>query len=390
MPNLQIFLLAVIITFILKISGGSAFTNLTDDSLKSIADSSAAFNINDGEILAPILRTRVPGTPSHEDVLSHISDYFRINLPKWNLSFQNSSQKTPISGQGFTPFSNLIVTRDPPWAEPGEVSRLLIVAHYDSKFSPEGFIGATDSAAPCGMMMATAKNIDAAMTSHWDSLAAQNAEDQEALGLSQEKGIMLLFLDGEEAFHRWTHEDSVYGAKSLAEHWESSPHEALSTFRNPIESIELFMLIDLLGDKNPRIPSYFMTTHWAYRNMATLESRMRDLGIFKSKGKPWFWEPDKDFTHWIPLDGLEDDHIPFMHRGVEIFHIIPAPFPRVWHQMDDDGAHLHMDTVEDWTKLITAFAAEWLELEGHMTPKASTKKRVPQAHRGSVLRDREL
>ena len=26
-----------------------------------------------------------------------------------------------------------------------------------------------------------------------------------------------------------------------------------------------------------------------------------------------------------------DDHEPFLHRGVPVVHLIPLPFPRVWH-----------------------------------------------------------
>lgn len=63
---------------------------------------------------------------------------------------------------------------------------------------------------------------------------------------------------------------------------------------------------------------------------------------------------------------IGDDHEPFMERGVEILHIIPSPFPRVWHNRDDDGEHLHLATVVDWTKLITAFVAEWMELDGFL------------------------
>ena len=61
---------------------------------------------------------------------------------------------------------------------------------------------------------------------------------------------------------------------------------------------------------------------------------------------------------------IEDDHVPFQARGVDILHMIPTPFPAVWHKITDDGEHLDLATVEDWTKLVTAFAAEWMELEG--------------------------
>ena len=34
--------------------------------------------------------------------------------------------------------------------------------------------------------------------------------------------------------------------------------------------------------------------------------------------------------------------------------------------MEDDGEHLDIDTTEDWAVLVTAFVAEWMELEGFM------------------------
>jgi len=61
---------------------------------------------------------------------------------------------------------------------------------------------------------------------------------------------------------------------------------------------------------------------------------------------------------------IQDDHIPFLARGVEVLHVIPAPFPRVWHVMEDDGKHLDMPTVKDWARLTAAFLAGWLGLEG--------------------------
>ena len=61
---------------------------------------------------------------------------------------------------------------------------------------------------------------------------------------------------------------------------------------------------------------------------------------------------------------IEDDHVPFMARGVEVLHLIPMPFPVVWHEIGDDGEHLDLDTCGDWAVLVTAFMAEWMELEG--------------------------
>ena len=104
--------------------------------------------------------------------------------------------------------------------------------------------------------------------------------------------------------------------------------------------------------------------------MSSLESRLRGLGVFRTgQDGPnnFLQEADKKDFSWTA--GIEDDHIPFLKRGVEVLHIIPSPFPLVWHTMDDNGENLDMDTVNDWATLTTAFAAEWLELEGYLETK---------------------
>jgi hypothetical protein len=72
---------------------------------------------------------------------------------------------------------------------------------------------------------------------------------------------------------------------------------------------------------------------------------------------------------------VQDDHVPFMQRGVDILHIIPTPFPPVWHTMDDDGVHLDVPTIRDWAKIVTAFVAEWMDLEGHVLETGAGKAR---------------
>lgn len=157
--------------------------------------------------------------------------------------------------------------------------------------------------------------------------------------------------------------------RALAETWESTYHAAMSNYQNPLDSITLFLLLDLLGHDNPSIPSYFETTHWAYKNLATIESRLRTLGISQAKVNRNFL-PDSKRTAFSGGGGVQDDHIPFMARGVEILHMIPTPFPMdVWHQIEDDGEHLDIPTVEDWAKMVTAFVGEWMDLEGHFPTK---------------------
>ncbi|KAM3068201.1 hypothetical protein ACMFMG_011248 [Clarireedia jacksonii] len=338
----------------------NAYTSLSDDSLRSLPSGGADFDIKDGSILAPILIPRVPGTPGSQTVQRHLVNFFTTHLPLWRIEYQNSSSMTPVTGNKQVPFVNIIITRDPPWAKPGDVGRLALVAHYDSKITPTGFIGATDSAAPCAMIMHAARSVDNALTKKWAAMEA--AGD---IGLDEEKGVQILFLDGEEAFLSWTNDDSLYGSRSLAESWESEPHAAMSMYKNPLNSINLFLLLDLLGHNKPSIPSYFETTHWAYRKLGAIEERLRSLGISQSNVDHPFLRDSNRVT--VPnAGGIQDDHLPFMARGVEILHIIPTPFPDVWHTINDDGEHLDMPTVEDWAKILTAFVAEWMDLEGFM------------------------
>jgi glutaminyl-peptide cyclotransferase len=355
-----------------------AYTALSDTTLQSLPSPNSDFDIHTGALLSPILRVRVPGTEGNTAVLQHFTDFFTQTLPSWRLEYQNSTSVTPTS-PGPVPFRNLIATRDPPWTSgTGDVGRLALVAHYDSKLFPTGFIGATDSAAPCAMLLHIARSIDAALTKKWEKMAAEG----EDLDSDANQGVQIILLDGEEAFQTWTDTDSLYGARSLAEEWEGMAYGAWNTYRSPLASIDLFVLLDLLGAKDPKVPSYFKTTHWAYKLMAKLESRLREAGLFKSSPNHSGKKPRKDgkkrkepmFLHeggkkeearWSG-GYVEDDHVPFMARGVEILHLITSPFPRVWHTMEDDGEHLDGDTVEDWAMLGTAFAAEWLDLEGFM------------------------
>lgn len=150
--------------------------------------------------------------------------------------------------------------------------------------------------------------------------------------------------------------------RSLAEEWETSKHPPSSQYPNPLDQISLFVLLDLLGSANPKIPSYFLTTHWAYKNMANIEDRMRKMGLLESSpASPFLPEGERSGPNM--LGGLvSDDHLPFMARGVPVLHMIPSPFPAVWHTMSDDGAHLDLPTVRDWARIVTAFAFEWLDM----------------------------
>ena len=377
------FLLYALWTFIL-VSLSTAYTALPDEALKAIPRPGDDFNIENGKLLSQILQPRVPGTPGSTAVLNHFADFFASELPEWKITYQNSSTKVAVLDNKEMPFVNMIVTRDPPWANPGEVGYLTLVAHYDSLIKPEGFIGAIDSAAPCAMLMHTAKSLDDALTKKWAGIV--EAGDNE---FEEHKGLQIILLDGEEAFGTWSDTDSIYGARSLAAEMESTYHPALSTYHNALSTIHLFVLLDLLGSRNPKVPSYFKVTHWAYKKMADLEKRLRDHSLFESSGSTWFYDLDKSNDRWMG-GMIGDDHVPFMARGVDVLHLIPSPFPPVWHKLSDDGEHLDMDTTEDWAVLVTAFAAEWMDLGKYMSVKSNHKRASDEVQMEKIISKTEL
>ena len=154
--------------------------------------------------------------------------------------------------------------------------------------------------------------------------------------------------------------------RALAEAWEDTRYEAGSSFSTPLEAISLFVLLDLLGAAEPNIPSYFPKTHWAYQHVARIEERLRKLGVLETKPRKPFLAESKKEGAQVFRGFVADDHVPFMRRGVDILHLIPTPFPPVWHTMDDDGAHLDVPTIRDWASIMTAFVAEWMDLEGYL------------------------
>lgn len=202
--------LAGLVIYLVFVTCACAYEELSDVSLRKVPGGGHDFDIHAGALLAPILVPRVPGTPGSLAVQQHFLDFFAQYLPDWRVERHNSTSRTPATGDKDVPFANLVFTRDPPWAQEGDVERLALVAHYDSLYRPEGFIGAIDSAAPCAMLLHTARSIDAALTKKWQ---AMEASGDAGSGLEVDRGVQILLLDGEEAFVSWSDTDSLYGAR---------------------------------------------------------------------------------------------------------------------------------------------------------------------------------
>lgn len=218
----------------------------------------------------------------------------------------------------------------------------MLACHYDSKyFEDEEFLGATDSAVPCAMLI----NIAHVMAEHFKPLKSRN-----------DISIKLIFFDGEEAFKTWTATDSIYGARHLAEKWENE---------NFLHRIDMMMLLDLLGSPDPTFYSFFKETENWYARLVQTEEKLDNLSLlerYQSSGTITR-NPTRYFQANSLNAAIEDDHIPFLRRGVPILHMIPVPFPEVWHKMNDNLDAIDVTTVENISKMLRIFIAEYMHID---------------------------
>lgn len=283
--------------------------------------------------LNPIMVPRVVGTENHAKVRKHISD--AMKGLGWTVEEDVFNDNTPI---GTKIFSNVIATLDP------HATRYLVLAcHYDSKIDREGvFIGATDSAVPCAMMLNLAKVMQNYLDDHRQS--------------QSDVTLQFLFFDGEEAFRSWSKTDSLYGARNLASKLERTPYPEVNVdSTNFLDRMDLFILLDLLGTKDVQFYSYFQKTDPWYARMVSYERRLNDLGLLNKR--PFMFNQRQ-----MHNPGIEDDHIPFLERGVPIIHLIPVPFPKVWHKNSDNASALDFPTIKNLNLIMRAFVADYLHI----------------------------
>jgi len=119
-------------------------------------------------------------------------------------------------------------------------------------------------------------------------------------------------------------------------------HVVPRTKRRPIDysmteldGIEHLILLDLLGAPNPSIRSYFTDTAWLFDSLASAEQRLHKSGVLVgSEGGAGFQSFFLPRRHGESRNGsIVDDYVPFLRRGVNVLHLIPLPYPGVWHTL---------------------------------------------------------
>lgn len=197
--------------------------------------------------------------------LQHIKHRLQGLKAGWVVEEDTFQSYTPY---GYRTFSNIISTLNP-LAE----RHLVLACHYDSKYFPpqldgQVFVGATDSAVPCAMLLELARSLDKQLRSlkvflsvsimsclifgltvtmktwavafwidHDFLLCFPTSKKQSGSKSAPELSLQLIFFDGEEAFVRWSQSDSLYGSRHLAQKMASTPHPPGATNTNQIQGI---------------------------------------------------------------------------------------------------------------------------------------------------------
>ncbi|XP_022916774.1 glutaminyl-peptide cyclotransferase isoform X2 [Onthophagus taurus] len=307
---------------------------LSNTQLSYLTNLSNVTHLND--LLDNICIPRVVGTKGHNKVFDYIIS--QLSALGFDIAIDKFEERTPTHGT--LTFRNIIASLNP------DAERYLVLAcHYDSKYFKDfDFIAATDSAVPCAML------INLATVMKRELLQSVTRTDL---------SLKLLFFDGEEAFKDWGPTDSIYGARHLAQHYENQETLLKNGERtNELNKIDVLVLLDLLGTANPSFHSYFPETDGLYKRLNVAERRLAALGSLQkyNKGRPRYFQ-DRQVQAQI-----DDDHMPFLIRGVPILHLIPLPFPRCWHKPCDDRSIVDLSTVENLNKILRVFVAEYLHL----------------------------
>lgn len=312
--------------------------------MRSIAAADDPIHFN--ETLHSICVPRVVGTPGHE----RVKDFIVAELTALGMSVEldTFSVRAPIVGK--QRFTNVIGRLNP------RADRFLTLAcHYDSKyFAPqsgaEAFVGATDSAVPCAMMLNAVRTLRGPLS------------ERPAGGVAADVSLMLIFFDGEEAFDQWTDTDSLYGSRHLVGRLPD------------IERIDALVLLDLIGAPTTTIPNYFAATLPLFQRLVGIERALFREG--QMVGNRYMFRAQNS------RQSIADDHLPFLdqgesgriclfdqiyeidlsciHPGVPIVHLISNPFPAQWHTIDDDIAHLDGGVMANFNKILRCFTFEYL------------------------------
>jgi glutaminyl-peptide cyclotransferase len=228
---------------------------------------------------------RPVGSANHKK----LEDYIYAHLKGDQVEDDAFTADTP---EGKFPVRNIIAKF------PGKRDGIIVIAgHYDTNYPLRNtaYVGANDGGSSTAILLEFANQLRG-KTLDGDS-------------------VWLVWTDGEEAIKQWTASDSVYGSRHLAEKWEKD---------GTLKKIKAFLLEDMIGDADLNIDRDVNSTPW-------VETMVYD-GAVRLGYQSHF------FAREI---GVEDDHLPFVQRGVPCADLIDLDYG-----YDNVFHHTAQDTID--------------------------------------------
>ncbi|HXB63010.1 MAG TPA: M28 family peptidase [Acidobacteriaceae bacterium] len=239
---------------------------------------------------------RYNGSDAKTKVETYFKNFFAPEAAKGWLETDSFVSSTPVGPQLMR---NYIVRY--PGTKPGEI---VLITHYETNYPLRNipFVGANDGACTSAILMEMANH-----------LRAQTAGGRKLEGYS----VWLVFDDGEEAVQEWSHTDSLYGTRHLAAKWEAN---------GTLDSVKAVMIVDMIGDRDLNVLRELNSTPWLEDLIyKAAKNTGHDANFFKTKGYE------------------EDDHLPFLERGVPTADVIDVDYgphdaghPDGWHHTAED------------------------------------------------------
>ena len=188
-----------------------------------------------------------------------------------------SDSFTADTPEGKFPIHNIIAKY------PGTKDGIIVIAgHYDTNYPLRNiaYVGANDGGSSAAILLELANHLRGKKRDGYN--------------------IWLLWTDGEEAVKQWSPTDSLYGARHLAEKWQSD---------GTLKKIKAFLLADMIGDADLNIERESYSTPW-----------LEDL-VYQAATTLGY--QSHFFARTVPI---EDDHLPFVQRGVPSADIIDLDY----------------------------------------------------------------
>jgi Peptidase family M28 len=231
---------------------------------------------------------RTPGSPA----IRREQDYIKSQLESYGCAVDEDDFHASIP-TGSIAMRNLVAKV--PGASP-RAGVILLLTHDDTLRLP-GFVGADDSGSSTALMLEMARLV---------------------CGTKRPLAVWIAFLDGEEdqtnfttadqAQTTWSDQNSTFGSRELAARLELS---------GQLKRVRAVILADMIGDRQLDISRDSNSTPW-----------LTDL-VWQTANRVGYRRYFLDESI-----AVEDDHSPFLRRGVSAVDIIDFDYP-YWHTTQD-------------------------------------------------------